>query len=280
MNIKRRHLFEFEDLSWFPDSWRKYITEILTQQINSFRVYEPIVPLLEKVIRETNHSQVFDLCSGSSGPILSIMDDIRDREIKVAVTLTDKYPNTKIFETIHKQSQGKIEFIRDSVDAISFPRNLRGVRTLFSSFHHFKPQQAKAILQAAVDDEMPICIFEFTERKLANFLKVILFGLPLVWLTTPLVRPFKFSRLFWTYLIPVVPVIYCWDAFVSHLRTYTTEELKQMIAAISDDNSYHWELGKVKSPKSGFTLTYVVGYKSDSSQSRDSLGARDFASVG
>jgi hypothetical protein len=260
--MQRLHLFEFEDLPWFPNIFREYITELLQYQLTKFSVYTPIIPKLKNVL-ETNYlNKIFDVCSGSSGPILSIFHTFdNQKNFDLEITLTDKYPNLDAFQYIHKQSQGKINFISESVDALHFPKNLKGVRTFFSCFHHFQPQEARKIIQATIRDGMPICIFEFTERNIINFLKVTLFGFLLVWLNTPFLRPFKFSRLFWTYLIPVVPLTYCWDALVSHIRTYTTREMQEMLNQIPESQEYIWDLGKIYSPQSGFNLTYLIGYK-------------------
>ena len=63
---------------------------------------------------------------------------------------------------------------------------------------------------------------------------------------TPLIRPFRWSRLFWTYLIPLVPVLTLFDGLVSCLRIYSVQELNQLVAGLGT-NDYHWEIGTVKS---------------------------------
>ena len=260
--MKRLHLFEWEDLSWFPDIYREYITDLLQYQLTAFDVYSPIIDKISKIMEVSKSNRLIDVCSGASGPMLSISNNLSEQGVSdFKITLTDKYPNLNAFQKISEKSQGKIDFIQKSVNVLNFPQELKGVRTFFSSFHHFKPQQAKQIIQAMIDDGMPICIFEFTERSVVNLLKVIFFGFLLVWINTPFIRPFKFNRLFWTYIIPVVPLTYSWDALVSHIRTYTIEEIKQMLDQIEESQRYDWELGKIASPKSGFNITYIIGYK-------------------
>ena len=62
------------------------------------------------------------------------------------VTLTDKYPNLKTFESIRSASNGLIDYARESIDARDVPAALAGMRTLFTAFHHFKDEDARAIL--------------------------------------------------------------------------------------------------------------------------------------
>ena len=213
-------------------------------------------------MQASGFNQIVDVCSGSSGPIVSILESFsaNQKDFDFNITLTDKYPNLDRFNKVKKLSQGKIEFVAESVDALNFPDNLKGVRTFFSCLHHFRPQEAEQIIRATIDDGMPICVFEFTERSIGNFFKVLFLGFLLVWLNTPFIRPFRFDRLFWTYIVPVVPFFYCWDALVSHIRTYTTEEIQQMLDKIEKSQNYKIEIGQVYSPKARFNITYFMGY--------------------
>ena len=80
----------------------------------------------------------------------------------------------------------------------------------------------------------------------------------MVLLTTPFIRPFRWSRLLWTYLIPVVPFVSLFDGLVSNLRTYNVRELLQLTEAM-DAKSFQWEIGEVKSPAGPIPITYLIG---------------------
>jgi len=156
----------------------------------------------------------------------------------------------------------RINFNSEPVDATSVPENLKGIRTLFSAFHHFKPDSAKKILQDAVDKKAVIAIFEFTERKLSKMIRMMVFLPIIVLFQIPFIRPFKWSRLFWTYVIPVFLFTYFWDAIVSLLRTYSLEDLQNMVSEINCEN-YSYELNKLDSKKFGLSITYLIGYPTD-----------------
>jgi hypothetical protein len=79
----------------------------------------------------------------------------------------------------------------------------------------------------------------------------------LVWAQTPALRPRSWGRLARTYLVPLAPAVYAWDGLVSHLRTYTPDELRAMTDAAARDG-YRWEVGRV--PRRGHPITYVLGY--------------------
>ena len=75
---------------------------------------------------------------------------------------------------------------------------------------------------------------------------------------TPKIKPFKWSRLFFTYLIPVIPLVIGFDGIVSVLRTYTAAELLEM-TKITGEN-YLWESGIKQDEKSPIPIVYLIGY--------------------
>ncbi|MDG1762690.1 MAG: hypothetical protein P8H38_05490 [Flavobacteriaceae bacterium] len=46
--MARLHLFEFEDLQWFPSTIRNYMTDFLQVVSNKFDFYKPITPILKR----------------------------------------------------------------------------------------------------------------------------------------------------------------------------------------------------------------------------------------
>ncbi|MEZ5362682.1 MAG: hypothetical protein R2748_10195 [Bryobacterales bacterium] len=80
----------------------------------------------------------------------------------------------------------------------------------------------------------PIAAFEAAEA-LGGDLPLVLVPL-FVLLMTPFIRPFRWSRLFWTYVIPVLPLAIFWDGVVSYLRAYTRKSCsKWLLVRVSLD---------------------------------------------
>ncbi len=254
MNLPRLHLFEFEDLRWMPKLFRRFITDLLTYQINRFGIYETVTDKVVEVLNKTGQDTLVDLCSGSGGPAIGIREKAAaatGRDIRLI--LTDKYPNVAAFTSIRQKG---VTPITESVDALKVDSRLKGLRTLFTAFHHFKPEQAQGILKNAVDGQMPIGVFEITERKFASFLTLLIAPITcLIFSFT--IRPRKMSRWFWTYVIPVIPFLYTWDGLVSNLRTYTRQEWHQMTKKLPD--TFTWETGELIS-KFHIKITYLIGY--------------------
>jgi hypothetical protein len=76
-----------------------------------------------------------------------------EENFPVEVCLTDKYPNRRAFAHERMASLKKIHFSVEAVDATQVPGDLNGFRTIFTSFRHFRPKEARAILQNAVDNQ-------------------------------------------------------------------------------------------------------------------------------
>lgn len=256
--MKRFSLFEFEDQSWLPVAFRNAITQNLQFTLDHYQIYDPIFAKIEELIQITGSPQIVDLCSGSSGPWRRWA---KKAPPPVKVLLTDKYPNPLQWKEITSNSQGKIAYSGTPVDALAIPNELRGLRIIFTAFHHFKPAEAKQLLKEIVAQAEPIAIFEFTERSFPAVIRAffVLFLLP--FFQTPFIHPRTLARFFWTYLIPVIPLMHWWDGLVSHLRTYTSGELQDMVNGIKEPE-YHWEIGTERFSIHGlpWKITYLTGY--------------------
>lgn len=254
--MKRRHLVELEDLPWWPRVFRDGQTDYLATALRVTKTYSVMVSRLAAALRRSGATQIVDLCSGGGGPWLDLLPALRANGATVSLCLTDKYPNTAALAKVAEKIPG-VRFEAESVSALDVPERLTGFRTVLAAFHHFRPADAQKILASAVRDGQGIAIFEFTSRT-PLALGMIL-GTPLaVWLLTPVIRPFRWSRLFWTYVVPVVPVAMMFDGLVSCLRIYTPNEMKAM-AIDAGGEAFDWEAGIAYPPGSLIPIPYLIG---------------------
>ena len=258
MPIPRVHLFELEDQAWFPNIIRDLATDYLQFMETKMKLHRAIVPLLANALHETRSTTVVDVCAGGGGPVVSLQEEISASGVPVHFILTDKFPHLAAFERLELEHRG-IEGHRQPVDATAVPPELQGFRTIFNAFHHFKPDDARAVLRSAVDARQPIAIFEIPERTIPIVISTALLTPIFVLLATPFIRPFRWSRLLFTYLLPLVPLTCLWDGFVSQLRAYTPEELNTLATRLGDVG-YQWDAGKVRLHASPAHLTYLIGW--------------------
>jgi len=255
----RDYLFEFEDLAWFPNTIRESMTDYLRFLITKVDFYRPIAPLLIEGMNNSRTNQIVDLCSGGGGAIEQIRNELNEQSgMEIKIILTDKYPNTSAYQYLSAKTKGGISFIDNSVDAAYVPANLKGFRTIFSGFHHFNKLTAKSVLKNAVDANSGIGIFDGGDKNILAIIAIILVHPVAFFLFTPFFRPFRFSRLLFTYIIPVIPVCTVWDGIVSIIRLYRPNELLQIASEITSEN-YYWKAGKMKSGY-GLNVTFLIGY--------------------
>jgi hypothetical protein len=253
------HLFEFTDKPWCPQILRQYMTDYLHFLITKVRIYKPAVPLLKEVIDKTGIDEILDLCSGSGGGVDIVQKELSEQTGRIIrLTMSDKYPSPEIYEMLKKNSNGGLDYIKVPVDALHVPNELNGIRTIFSAYHHFRPEEAKNILKNAVDNNTPICIFEGAGKRIMDFMGILLLHSIIFILVTPFIKPFRISRIFLTYIIPVVPITTIWDGLVSILRMHTPKDMLRMANEINAPN-YMWKAEIIKG-KFGNRLMYMVGY--------------------
>lgn len=249
---KRIQFFEWQDLPWFPQVIREGITDYLAFVLSTFGFYRPMLPVLKDELKKTNRTSIIDLCSGSGGILPKLVEGLKNDKIHCELTLTDKFPNRSSFSKYGRNKT--IRYHQEPIDALRVSPNLKGLRTLFTSFHHFDDEAAKKILKSAIDCNEPILVSEFTKRNLWTFLSVLPVPLFMPFLI-PFVRPFKISTIFFTYILPLIPFFTWWDIVVTVLRTRTKKELEELI---EDLDSYRWEIGELKT-SFHFTVIYLYG---------------------
>jgi hypothetical protein len=257
--MRRVDIPELHERPWFPQGLRDLVTDALQFILNVCRFYQPIAGKLEQAISESGARRVVDLCSGGGGPWLWLYRQVGSRgKCPLEIILTDKYPNAGAFEYARGASGGAIRYAAKPVEAAHIPAELTGFRTIFSSFHHFSPPQIVGMLQDAADQRQGFGAFEGAARRTWTIMGI--FVVPLAVLaTTPFIRPFRASRLLWTYLPPVIPLVLFIDGLLSCLRAYLPSEMNGMCAQVSAPG-YLWEAGEAQG-RFG-RVTYLIGYPS------------------
>ena len=211
--------------------------------MNLAGAYDPVGPLLSRALARTKARRVVDLCSGAGGPWSRLAG-----VVGVPVLLTDLYPH-------RDGAPAGLPLHPEPVDARAVPEQLDGFRTIFTAFHHFRPAEARAILADAVRRGQGIGVFEIARRAPLE-MAVIAF----TWLGTlafvPFIRPWRLTRVLWTYLPPVLPLVGSFDGLVSCLRAYSVAELRELVRGL---DAYDWDIGTFRNWRSPLRGTYLIG---------------------
>ena len=254
----RFELFEIHDQHWFPDFLRREVLDALQMILERTDAYKPIAGRLREALNCSGASEILDLFSGAGGPWPSLVQLFqKEGATPVKVLLTDKYPDASSDGGGTACSNG-INFLHDPIDATAIPERLQGFRTIFSSFHHFDPEQAGRFLRDSAARGQGIGVFEVASRHTFTLLTIL--AIPLAdWLFTPTRHPFRWSRIFWTYVIPVVPLVLLVDGLISCMRAYSLADLRAMTAGVNS-RDYEWRIGEESNANLPLRVTYLVGW--------------------
>ncbi len=240
----RRLLFEWEDLPGFPAVLRGYMLDFLTFFLKTGKLYAPITPLLLQKLRENDPKKVWDLASGGAGPLESLLPGLVAEFPEIRVSLSDLYPNPASWRRLEQQFPENTTGVAAPVDALRLPPEADGLLTMFSALHHFSPEMIRQLLSQISGRRQAALFCDGGGPKPVLLGGILL--MPFLFLgATPFLRPFRLSRLLFTYLLPLVPFCTLWDGTVSVLRLYSFRALQQLAAECSTA-SYHWQAGKFR----------------------------------
>ncbi|OCF34743.1 hypothetical protein I316_03787 [Kwoniella heveanensis BCC8398] len=245
--------------------------------------------------------RIVDFCSGAGGPLGHIERRINQQRRKEALqpvqfilsdihpplsTWKHRYGSQSIYDLNSPPSSSSaghdssgsslasasgLSYIPESIDATSSPPSLsaqRHLRTFFLSFHHFNNELARGVLVDAMRNSEGIAIFELQSCDVGSLVMIAMLG-PLSWLITPFTRP-SLAILFFTYIIPLIPLILVIDGWISVYRTRSTPHILHLanLASLSlalegdDEPHWKWEYGSSMHTWPFGRMSWVVGRKS------------------
>jgi hypothetical protein len=254
MNLRK---LELEDQSWFPKVVKDGMTDYLKFLFQTFNLYHPVVPLLWDALQKCSSTRVIDLCSGSGGAIEKISRTFQKKyDKKIEFVLTDFVPRVKTWRYLSGQNASVILYEPASVDAMHVPVHLKGFRTIFSGIHHFEREGVKSVVRNTARAGEGIAIFDGGDKNIWMVMLIVFFHPIAIILLTPFIKPFCWSRLFFTYLFPLILIGAVWDGVISIINLYKSDELLNLAKNV--DAGYEWKSGKVRN-KFGLSITYLIG---------------------
>ena len=199
-----------------------------------------------------------DLCSGGGGPVLGLARILEEEHgVRPRLTLTDIIPNLQAARQINEAGGDRV-YLTQPISATEVPKDIKGVRTVFSGFHHLKPEVAFRLLKDAFESRQHIFIGETTKRCPSS-LRLYGGGPPKQFASLMRrTRPTAAQRLF-IFVIPILPLMLGWDNVVSCLRTYSRREIMGFLSQLQSDG-YRWEVGELLNPILRVQYPYIMGY--------------------
>jgi hypothetical protein len=147
----------------------------------------------------------------------------------------DSNPDTDAYRTLEDQYPTKVQSIDSPID-FSKPHTWEANTTLFLSgtLHHVPSAARSEVFAALVRSAERVMVFEPLRKTVLSVLFVFGSIVPAIVLPARLIhRPGRFRRLVWCWLLPVAPVMFLWDGFVSCLRMWTKDEWQLVLNGLA-----------------------------------------------
>ena len=270
--MKRYHFIELHEQRWMPQFLREYFVESLSAVLRMNRVYAGIPSLFARWLEESGGRQVLDLASGAAGPTAGLISDLERMGLEPPeFCLSDLFPSVDKFDEWSRVHPGRISFIREPVNALCVGQpHGRELRQIVSAFHHFRPEQARLILEDAVRNSKGICILEPFRRDWLHLVIGVMTLFPAL-IAPFFARRWKAGHFLTSVVVPVVPLMLVFDAVVSVLRCHSKSELQEMIDSLASDE-FDWSLGSTRYLLI-FSTAYVFGWRRAGVQGHEQLKA-------
>lgn len=269
--MKRIQLFEFEDFPWLPKPIRTGVTNLIVVFHKMMETGEVIAKLIRETKAKYNFSQIVDMGSGSGGAMPEVVKRLNAHRTEEPLNLimTDLHPNPGIITRINEKEPDYISYRSAPLDATNFSEAPEGLKTMVNSFHHMPPDKARQILKSAQENREPLLIYEMGENFVPTLLWWLLLPLSLsilivmVFFMTPFVRPLTWKQLLFTYLIPIIPIVYAWDGQASTVRMYTFKDIDYLLKGLKTEN-YSWEVAHAQRSNGKKLGYYILGLPTNS----------------
>lgn len=224
--MKRKQAPQITNAKWFPNFLTRCVHEFMTWFVNKVNAAKPFIPLIEEGLQHAERIIVIN---------------------KKCVAG---------FETVDRLLDEKIK--RVFVDADNFTASEEGLYLSVNSFHQFSVDEAKDILKQIAENKQPVVVVEGNNDSLWQVFGMTVIVPLTVLLTAPFVKPFRFVRIIFTYILPILPFVTFFDGFMALFKLYAPKDLDELTTSIKT-GGYSWRTGKLDNGRGGKVI-YLIGY--------------------
>ena len=225
--MKRKQITQIINVRWFPKLIKILVAEFLSWFVLKVNATKPFVPVIEEILEETQSKKIINV----------------EFNIGAGIETVKPFLNKEI--------------IIESIPISKFNTSEKGVYLFVNSFHQLNSAKARNILQSIVDSGNPVVVVEGNNDSLWQIVGMTVF-VPLTVLFTALfVKPFRISRIIFTYLIPILPVVIVIDGCIALLKLYNPTDLLELTSSLNK-NKYECKAGKKENGRGG-KIIYLTG---------------------
>ena len=226
--MKRKQVFQFSNQKWYPSFLKRDMYEFMSWFVGKVNAAKPFLPVLEEVIGHTQTKAIINIDSKIGAGIETVMPLLPE--------------STEVI----------------NVELERFSTHNKGMYTFINSFHQLDEKKATYYLTRIADSGNSVAVLEGNNDSLWQVVGMTIFVPLTVILSAPFVQPFRITRLIFTYLIPILPVVTMLDGFLALFKLYNPNDLNELVSNIPV-KSYVWKSGKADNGRGG-KIIYLMGY--------------------
>lgn len=226
--MKRKQVFQFSNQKWYPSFLKRDMYEFMSWFVGKVNAAKPFLPVLEEVIGHTQTKTIINIDSKIGAGIETVLPLLPEGTEVINVNLE------------------------------KFSTHNKGMYTFINSFHQLDEKKATYYLTQIADSGNSVAVLEGNNDSLWQVVGMTIFVPLTVILSAPFVQPFRITRLIFTYMIPILPVITMLDGFLALFKLYNPNDLNELVSNIPV-KSYVWKSGKADNGRGG-KIIYLMGY--------------------
>ena len=219
--MKRKNFPQLMDQTWFPGHIKTLADEFLSWFVIKVNATLPFIPVFNAILDKTGSKRIIyiDLNNGAG------MESTRaflPKEVQI--------------ETTNLRS---INFDQKNV-----------VFALINSLHKLNPDQVKDLFEKVAKSGNSIVAVEGNNDNWWQAIGMTIFVPLTVLMTGFFVKPFRWTRILFTYLIPILLVVIPIDGILALFKLYSPKDLEKITSGL-ENKAYKWESGKLDNGRGG-----------------------------
>jgi hypothetical protein len=226
--MRRKQITQLINTKWCPGLIKQLCFEFLNWFVVKVNATKPFIPIIENVLIESKTSNIINL-EANIGAGIETVKPFLNKHLAITTIPLSK---------INTQQQ-------------------RGMYLFVNSFHQLPAISAKKTLEEIAKSGNPVVVVEGNNDSLWQLVGMTIFLPVAVILSAPFVKPFRWTRILFTYIIPVLPVIMVIDGCIGLLKLYNPKDLNKLTSSIKVPD-YKWTTGKKDNGRGG-KIIYLTG---------------------
>lgn len=252
--MKKRPNFQLSQSNWVPTVFKKMINEFLDYIVLLVKANKPFLPAIANTETKGKEFYLFAPEVGGSSPLL--IPDLLEAFPDSSITVLSDNLSSQRKEHLQNLLLHDIHFAKMS----DLPeKSARSERILISINRAHLESDTE--LSRQIDDMSSkfdqIIIGEGNNKSVRQVIGMLILAPLVSAVCGPKIKPFRASRLVFTYMIPLLPLMIAWDGIVALFLIRSPEKVLDLANRLNQKD-WHWRSGKMQNNRGGFVI-YLQG---------------------